>query len=94
MKRAAPYALIVFAGLAMFLFVFLKAFQQRNVAGSHYLPVVPTSVAMAITEVYIIAIIVRVGYDPLLVACIGTGSGLGCLLAMHLHDKIFGKLRQ
>ena len=78
----------------MFVFVFLKAFQQRNVAGSHYLPVIPTSLAMAATEVYVIAVIVRLGYDPYLVASIGIGAGLGATAAMYAHDKIFGRLRQ
>lgn len=85
---------ILFASGAMFLFVFLKSFQQRNVAGSYYLPVYPTSLLMAATEVYVIAVIVRVGYDPSLVFGIGSGAGFGAIVAMFLHDKIFGRLRQ
>lgn len=85
---------IFLASLAMCAFVFLKAFQQRNVAGSHYLPVIPVSLAMAATEVYVIAVIVRVGYDPTLVLAIGGGAGIGAIAAMRLHDAIFGRLRR
>lgn len=80
---------IIYASLAMFAFVFLKAFQQRNVAFDHYWPVVPLSVLMAATEVYVIATVVRIGYDPALVLGVGVGGGAGCLVAMLLHKRIF-----
>lgn len=80
---------IILASCAMFLFVFFKAFQQRNVAFDHYWPVVPVSVCMAATEVYVISVIVRTGYDPLLVGGIGLGSGVGAMLAMYLHRRLF-----
>ena len=82
---------ILFASLAMFAFVFLKAFQQRNVAFDHYWPVVPTSLLMAATEVYVIAAIVRNGYHLPLVLAVGLGSGLGALGAMLLHKRVFAK---
>ena len=82
---------ILYASAAMFAFVFLKAFQQRNVAFDHYWPVVPTSWLMAATEVYVIATIVRLGYDLYLVAALGTGAGFGALAAMWLHKHIFGR---
>ena len=73
---------------ASFAFVFLKAFQQRSVAFDNYAWVMPTSLAMAATEVYVVANIVRMGgwHLPLVMA-IGTGAGLGCLLAMWLHRR-------
>ena len=77
------------SSLAMFGFVFLKAFQQRNVAFDHYGWILPTSMLMATAEVYVIAVIVRVGYDPLLVISVGCGGGLGCLLAMVVHRRMF-----
>jgi hypothetical protein len=80
---------ILYAGVAMFAFVFLKAFQQRNVAFDHYLPVVPTSIAMAFCEVYVIAVVVRVGYHVPTVLSVGIGAGLGALGAMALHKRIF-----
>ena len=85
---------IVYAGLAMFAFVFLKAFQQRNVAFDHYWPVIPISLLMACAEVYVISAVVRGGYDLTLVLSIGCGSGLGALLAMYLHRRIFRGARQ
>ncbi len=84
---------IILATCAAFIFVFLKAFQQRNVAGSHYWPVLPISVLMATAEVYVIATVVRVGYDPALILGVGCGSGTGAMLAMFIHDKVFGRLR-
>lgn len=74
----------------MFIFVALKAWQQRNVAGLHYWPVVPTSLLMALAEVYVISVIVRVGYDLPVVTAIGFGAGLGAMAAMYLHNRVFG----
>lgn len=73
----------------MFAFVFTKAFQQRNVAFDHYWPVIPVSLLMAVTEVYVISVIVQVGYDAMYVLAIGLGAGCGALLAMILHKRIF-----
>ncbi len=74
---------------AMFAFVFLKAFQQRNVVGNHYTPIIPISWLMAAAEVYVISVVVRVGFDPVLVFSIGTGSGLGAMAAMATHSRLF-----
>ncbi len=82
---------ILYAGLAMFAFVFFKAFQQRNVAFDHYLSVLPISWCMVATEFYVISIIVRVGYDFATIFSIGTGAGFGALLAMVLHKRMFRK---
>jgi len=79
---------------AMFAFVFLKAFQQRNVAFDHYWPVIPISWCMALAEVYVIAVIVRVGYDLPTVFAIGSGSGIGAVAAMLLHRRLFRKRRR
>ena len=72
---------------ASFVFIFLKAFQQRNVAFDNYGWVFPTSVAMACTEVYVVAQIAQTGWDFLLVLTIGSGSGLGAIGAMIIHKK-------
>ena len=78
------------AGLASFGFIFLKAFQQRNVTLDAPAKVVLlTSLAMAAAEVYVISAIAREGYSPTLVLFIGLGAGLGCILAMHVHKRLF-----
>ena len=80
------------AGFAMFCFVFLKAFQQRNVAfDAPWWVILLLSYGMALTEVYVVSVIARVGFSPELVVAIGTGSGWGAVLAMASHRKIFGK---
>ena len=80
---------IVFAGVASFIFVFLKAFQQRNVAFDHVWPVIPISLAMAATEIYVISSVVVLGYSGWLVLAVGLGAGVGAVLAMLLHKRIF-----
>ncbi len=47
----------ILAGFAYFVFVFLKAFQQRNVMGLHYSWIMPISYAMAATEVFVISVV-------------------------------------
>ena len=80
------------AGLASFVFIFLKAFQQRNVAfDAPPAVVVCTSLCMACAEVYVVSAIATQGYSLPLVACIGLGAGIGSVCAMRLHRRIFGK---
>lgn len=75
---------------ASFIFVFLKAFQQRNVAFDHYWWVAPTSFGMAATEVYVISTIVITGYSLSVVLGMGAGGATGALIAMYLHRKYLG----
>lgn len=82
------HALTLFA--ASFVFVFLKAFQQRNVAFDNYWWVMPCSMGMAATEVYVISVIATQGYALLAVLGMGLGAGAGALLAMHFHGKYVG----
>lgn len=83
--------LLLFA--AQFIFIFLKAFQQRNVAHLHYWPVMPVSLLMALTEVYVISIIaISVTLGVLSwqqIVALAIGSGTGCLVSMYLHSKAF-----
>ena len=76
--------------IASFVFVFLKAFQQRNVAFDHYKWVLPVSFGMAATEVYVIAAIVVTGYSFWAVVGMGLGGGTGALISMFLHRKLLG----
>ena len=81
------------AGIAYFVFVFFKAFQQRNVAFLHYKMVLPVSYCLAGTEVFVYALItfsvIKAGglTTDLLwyVFAVGTGGGLGAMLGMKLH---------
>lgn len=85
---------ILTAGAAYFFFVFLKAFQQRNVQGLHYRMILPISYVMAATEVFVISIVAikAVNYTSLgeliaLALSIGTGGGFGALAGMYIHNK-------
>ena len=82
---------ILYASGAMFAFVFLKAFQQRNVAFDHYWPVVPTSWLMFACEAYVVVAIARHGWSLSFVGFVGTAAGVGALLAMVLHKRVFGR---
>ena len=81
---------ILYAALAMFVSVFAKSFQQRNVAFSHYIPVIPTSWIMATCEIYVVSIVVRRGFDFPFVLAVGTAAGLGAMGAMWVHGRVFG----
>lgn len=70
---------------AMFSYVLLRAFQQRNVAFDNYAWVVPTSYLMAIVDVFIIAFVSHQGWTWPIVLSNGTGGALGALAAMKLH---------
>jgi len=54
----------------------------------------PTSVAMALTEYAVIALIVQQGYHIPLVLGAGLGAGLGCLAAMLIHKRYVKKEKQ
>ena len=73
--------------VANFAFIFLKAFQQRNVIHNNYGWVIVTSLSMALFEVYVVASIAKHGVDLWLVLALGLGGGTGCLAAMLLHNR-------
>jgi len=73
--------------LANFLFIFLKAFQQRNVAFDNYGWVFPTSFGLALTEVFVIASIAKLGFTLTLALTMGCASGSGAVIAMLMHKK-------
>lgn len=89
----APAAAV---GLAKFAFVFLKTFQQRSVIHNTRWAILPTSMVMAIFEVFVYASIAKAylahGWQAaaLIAIAMGAGGGTGCLLAMALHDRIMG----
>jgi len=87
------------AACAYFVFVFFKAFQQRNVAFMHYRWIMPISYAMSLTEVLVISIVAMKATNGFTMELlyiglgIGTGGGLGAIVAMYLHDKHVSQAR-
>ena len=85
------------AGVAYFVFVFFKAFQQRNVAFMHYKWILPISYMMACTEVFVISFVAYEATQGLswqllwFALTIGTGGGLGAVISMWIHHKYVGK---
>lgn len=75
--------------IASFLSVFLKAFQQRNVAFDNYIAVPWFSFGMAASEVYIVVHVVGYGLTPATVGWMGLGGSLGCWAAMWAHKRVF-----
>ena len=73
---------------ANFGFIFLKAFQQQNVIRGKYLWVPPTSMVMAMGEVYIVAYVAVTGFSFPAVVAIGAGGSLGCLASMAVHRRL------
>ncbi len=72
--------------VASFAFVFLKASQQLHVVHNQYLRVIPTSLAMACMEVFVMASVAKNGWGWMVVP-VGLGAGLGCCAAMWLHSR-------
>jgi hypothetical protein len=91
MILTSGFATLLAVVAANFLSVFLKAFQQRNVAYAHYALILPTTFALAFAEVYVISAIADVGFSIPLVASVATGGGLGCLLSVWTHERFVKK---
>lgn len=86
---SSMFLVLLAAFFASFIFIALKAFQQLNVVHNNYLLILPTSFAMAISEVYIIFQIAENGFGWIIVP-IGLGGGIGCMLSMYLHGRMRG----
>lgn len=71
----------------MFIYVMLRAFQQRNVAFDNYRWVVPTSYAMAATDIFLIAAVAKNGWSVPLVMAYGTAGAGGSICAMLFHKR-------
>jgi hypothetical protein len=76
---------------ASFVFVFLKSFQQRSVVADNFLPIIPTSVAMASVELFTVATVARAGWQIGNVLAVGLGAGFGAIGAMLLYRRLFPK---
>jgi hypothetical protein len=83
--------LLAFLFCNSFGYVFLKAWQQQNVIGRHYLWLGPVSLGMAVCEVYGVSAYVENPDGKMQAAiAIGTGAWLGCVLAMKFHERLTG----
>jgi len=72
---------------AAFVSIFLKAFQQLNVAHKKYRYVMPTSLLMTCCDVYVITTTVQNGFGWQVLA-IGIGAGLGAMASMWVHTRL------
>jgi hypothetical protein len=84
-------SLLAFLFCNSFGYVFLKAWQQQNVIGRHYLWLGPVSYGMALTEVYGVSAYVGSDSKAIAALAIGTGAWMGCVLAMKFHERLTGK---
>ena len=74
------------------IYVFLRAFQQKNVMHNQYLWMIPVSYGMGMCDVYIIHSVASSENPLYLVAlAMGTGGAVGAIAATFFHSKITGK---
>lgn len=79
--------LIALAFSSAFVFVLLKSFQQLNVSSGKYLWILPTSLMMAVCEVYVTVQAATRGWGWICLP-IGLGAGLGAMAGMWLHARL------
>ena len=85
MTEALVGASLAFA--SSFIYVLLKSFQQLNVSGGKYLWILPTSLLMAVCEVYVTWQAATRGWGWICIP-IGFGAGLGAMCGMWLHARL------
>lgn len=84
------YALL---SLSNFAYIFLKAFQNKNVIGGYYGLASITNMFLVATEMFVMGSIalaaVAGGFWPLLYTfvALSIGGGTGCVAAMYIHTK-------
>lgn len=76
--------------------VFIAAFQQKNVIQDLYWWILPTSYLRAVAEFVSIGLVAVVFIQAesaltsfFAMSTLGIGGGLGCLLSMMIHNKVF-----
>lgn len=75
---------IFFATMA---YVALRSWQQLNVVRRRYWWIVPTSMLMAMGDVFLITAFARSGWVWSVILSAGVGGGLGSLAATVLHHR-------
>lgn len=79
--------MIFLAFASAYIFVLLKSFQQLNVSSGKYLWILPTSLLMAVCEVYVTWQAASRGWGWICLP-IGFGAGLGAMTGMWLHARL------
>ncbi len=87
LEQVSPDVKYVFIFLATLGYVTVRAFQQRNVAHANLKWIPPTSYAMAVLDVYIMATVAKNGFGWPLVAVYGTAGFLGAYIAIWFHKR-------
>ena len=78
-------SLLTFA--VAFVYISLRAFQQRNVSHANYSLIIPTSYLMALTDTYLIGAMVKSGLTLSFILTYGTAGAKGSVMAVILHKR-------
>ena len=82
---------------ASFLFIFLKATQQRQVMLAQYSRMPLVSIAMSFCEVFVVANVAKTADSHsglvMLALAIGIGGGIGGVLGTYMHAKKHGGVK-
>jgi hypothetical protein len=81
------YEMYLLAFLSSFFYIGLKSWQQGNISERKYCWILPTSLCMAVLEVYTVSLMSKQGLG-VLVFVIGTGGGLGSICATYIHNRV------
>lgn len=77
---------------ATFSLVFLRAIQQQNVIGGHYMAAAITPYLIACAEVASVLLVVQTGWSA--IPWVGTGGALGVTSAMLAHRRLANRVRR
>ena len=81
---------MISAVIATSALVFLRAVQQLNVVGGHYVAAALTSYLIAFAEIGVVLVVVEHGFAAAL--WIGTGGAIGVTAAMVGHRFVFSRI--
>lgn len=87
MDILSPPLMYLLSFIASFSYIFLKSWQQGNVTHKQYKWILPTSMMMALLEIYTVGVMAKHGVG-VLVFFVGFGGGLGSMAATYLHDRM------
>lgn len=85
-----PPLMYLLTFLSSYCYIFLKSWQQGNVTHRQYWWILPTSMCMALLEVFTISVMAKHGIGWLVVF-VGVGGGLGSISATYLHHRFLTK---